>query len=176
MSYAIGDAEVIAWIRESTTTGLSIGAAIPPGFESYATVVIPDDDRDRLEHDRTLIELLRQYSPESSWWLGYLETGGDPIPFPDAPKVGLYAGWKYVLAHAGPDEALSLRDGHWGRTLPELLFPDDRSWLVSTLWDDDWRCVGGPANLIGSMVDATALETRVVDFTQDATPLGHIAY
>jgi hypothetical protein len=35
--------------------------------------------------------------------------------------------------------------------LPNLMFPADRSWLVSTLWDDDWTCVGGPAELVGGV-------------------------
>lgn len=176
MALEIGDAATVRWIRDSTPAGLTIGAAIPPGFARYATIVIPDDDT-RQDHDHTLIERLRQHAPgPARWWLGYLETGADPIPFADAPRVTVYGGWQYVLVHAGPEEALTLREDHWNRTLPDILFPDDRSWLVSTLWDDDWRCVGGSAELIDSLLASPALETRVVGFTEDATPPGHTAF
>ena len=33
--------------------------------------------------------------------------------------------------------------------LPDLMFPADRSWLVSTLWDDDRTCVGGVPGIGG---------------------------
>lgn len=176
MTAEFGDAAVVSWIRESTPPGLTIGSAVPPGFARYATIVIPDDET-RPAHDRALVERCREHAPSSSrWWLGYLETGGTPIPFPDAPRVTLYSGWQYVLVHARPEEALTLREDYWDRTLPEVFFPDDRSWLVSTLWDDDWRCVGGPASLIDSLRATAALETRVVDLTEDATPPGHTAF
>lgn len=178
MSYSIGDADDVAWIREATSLGVTIGSAIPPGFASYATIIIPDDDAARRQHDQTLIELLRRYTPDRYWWLGYLDTGDGSIPFPNAPKVCLYADWQYVLLEAGPDQALSLREHHWSRTrtLPDLMFPEDRSWLVSTLWDDAWRSMGGPAALIDIVLDADALEARIVDFGDDATPPGHTAY
>jgi hypothetical protein len=32
------------------------------------------------------------------------------------------------------------------------MFPADRSWLVSTLWDDDWTCVGGSVALVDSFL------------------------
>jgi hypothetical protein len=176
MNHAIGDADEVAWIRTATTVGLNIGAAIPPGFASYATIVIPEDAALCREHDRTLVELLRAHTTGASWWLGYLDTGGKKLPFGDAPMVRLYSDWQYVLVQAGAEEALSWREGECGRTLPDLIFPDDRSWLVSTLWDDDWRCVGGPVDLIDSMVSAATLEVRVVDFWEDATPPGHVAH
>lgn len=51
-----------------------------------------------------------------------------------------------MLVQAGPQQAASWRpvDGryNWKSTeLPELMFPVNRSWLVSCLWDDD-----GPAS------------------------------
>jgi hypothetical protein len=36
--------------------------------------------------------------------------------------------------------------------LPNVMFPVDRSWLVSALWDDDWICIGGPAGLVDRFV------------------------
>ncbi|OBB96537.1 hypothetical protein A5782_04940 [Mycobacterium sp. 852002-40037_SCH5390672] len=101
--------------------------------------------------------------------------------FPDAPPVSLYSGWPYVLVQAGPQEAAS-----WRRTgatpirpylLPDLMFPADRSWLVSTLWDDDWTCVGGPVLLVDALLAHPDLRYRVrrVGLNEDATPPGHRA-
>jgi hypothetical protein len=43
------------------------------------------------------------------------------------------------------------------------------------LWDDDWRCLGGPAALIQAVLDDPALEARPVGLDEDATPPGHVA-
>jgi hypothetical protein len=59
---------------------------------------------------------------------------------------------------------------------PNLMFPGDRSWLVSTLWDDDWTCIGGPAGLAANFVRHPALQARPVVLDQDATPPGHQAF
>lgn len=175
MTYDFGGPDDVSWIRDATTPGLTIDSAIPPGFASYATLVVPDDEAPHRAHDQSIVGVLREHSPDVPWWLGFLETGGDPLPFADAPRVRLYAGWQYVLVEAGPDEALTLRpEGSW-RTLPDVIFPSDRSWLVSTLWDDDWRCVGGPSSLVDALLGAEALETRSVRLGEDATPPGHVA-
>jgi hypothetical protein len=100
--------------------------------------------------------------------------------FPDAPKVTLYAGWRYVFALAGPDQAATWRPApggqdNWKTTeLPEVMFPKDRSWLVSSLWDDDWASIGGPEALIGDLLGDPVLapNARRVDTEQDATPPG----
>ena len=86
-------------------------------------------------------------------------------------------GWHYVVVEAGPDQAAAWRpDG--GRAfgtgdLPNLMFPADRSWLVSTLWDDDWSCIGGPAGLVDRVLRHPDLQARSVALGQDATPPGH---
>jgi hypothetical protein len=100
---------------------------------------------------------------------------------PDAPLVTLYSGWSYVLVLAGPEQAASWRRS--GATpirrylLPDVMFPADRSWLVSTLWDDDWSCVGGPVRLVDSLLNHPDLRSRVrrVSLDEDATPPGHRA-
>ncbi|OBK20595.1 hypothetical protein A5634_12665 [Mycobacterium asiaticum] len=100
--------------------------------------------------------------------------------FPDAPKVTLYADWSYVLVQAGAEQA-----AHWRRAepfgtsrLPDLIFPADRSWLVSTLWDDDWTCLGGPNELVDAFLRHPDLQGRArrVTLDQDATPPGHQAF
>jgi hypothetical protein len=176
-TYPVGTPNDVAWIREPTSrAGLSIGAAIPPVFAAYATVVVPDDDRRRLVHDQSIVNALRRESDVPSWWLGYLEAGVDALPVDDAPRVRLYAGWHYVLLRASADRVLELRSRGSSRRLPDLLFPSDRSWLVSTLWDDDWRCIGGSEALIGRLVSDPDLATRAVTYDEDATPPGHAAW
>lgn len=120
-------------------------------------------------------------SPDQSWWAGYLDTGCDDVVFPDAPRVILYANWPYVLVQAGPEQAANWRQSDSGRfrfgRLPNLIFPMDRSGLVSTLWDDDWTCVGGPVALIDGFLSHSDLRARArrVRLDEDATPPGHKA-
>jgi len=176
-AWRIGTDAEVAWISNGTGMGRTITAAIPPVFDAYATVVEPASDDQWDIHDRAVVALLGQYSPGQPWWLGYLDTGADDVIFADAPRVTLYYGWHYVLAKAGPQQAAAWRN-HRGMhgLLPELMFPADRSWLVSTLWDDDWSCIGGPAGLIDSFLSHPDLQARPVKLGQDATPPGHQAF
>ena len=185
-TWRIGTDAEVAWIVAGTDyhSGLptsrtrTFTGAIPAAFEAYAIVLVAYGvERD--VHDRALLTLLREQSPGQRWWLGYLDTGADDIVFPDAPKVTLYARWHYVLIEAGPDQAAAWRpDG--GRAfgtgdLPNLMFPADHSWLVSTLWDDDWTCMGGPAGLVDRVLRHPDLQARPVALGQDVTPPGHEA-
>ncbi len=54
--------------------------------------------------------------------------------------------------------------------------PADRSWLRSWLWDDTWRCLGGPAALVDRSAVHPRLQVRRVYPDEDATPPGHVAY
>lgn len=175
MAHTLGDEDTVRWVRDFCPAGLSIGAAIPPIFAAYATVVIPDEKGPRELHDTALVEVLVAHSSTSQWWFGFLDTGADPLPFPAAGTVPVYGGWQYQVVGASPEEALTFRKDVWCRTLPDLIFPGDRAWLVSTLWDDDWRCVGGPEALVRDLGASEGLATRTVTFDQDATPPGHIA-
>ena len=177
-TWRIGTDAEVAWIANRTSMGRTITAAIPPVFEGYATIVLPYGD-EQATHDRAVLALLREQSAGQPWWLGYLDTGADDIVFPDAPKVTLYYGWHYVLVEAGPEQAATWRlddpRAFWPGVLPNLMFPADRTWLVSTLWDDDWTCIGGPAGLVGRFLRHPDLQARPVALGQDATPLGHQA-
>lgn len=178
-SWLIGTSADVAWIDGFTAAGLTITSAIPPVFDAYATVVLPEHPGEQQAHDRAVIGLLSGQSPDCPWWLGYLDTGGADIVFPDAPKVSLYANWPYAMVRAGAQQAADWRHEHScekGR-LPDLLFPDDRSWLVSTLWDDDWTCIGGPTALIERFLRHRDLQPRThrVTLGEDATPPGRRA-
>jgi hypothetical protein len=180
-SWPIGGDAQVAWIRDATSAGRAITAAIPPLFADYCTLELTTNwEEEQQRHDRAVIARLTEYSEEQPWWLGYLDTGADDIVFPDAPRVTLYAGWSYVLVQAGPPQAATWRRSDasmfWKGALPNLMFPADRSWLVSTLWDDDWTCVGGPTPLVDSFLLDPDLGSRIrrVSLGEDARPPGHV--
>lgn len=186
-AWRIGADAEIAWIRENTRSDRSIAAAIPPVFEAYATLELPGsgdhdpqswfEDPDR--HDTGVLAVLSEHTTAQPWWLGYLETGiGAETIFYDVPKVTLYSDWQYVLIEAGPEQAGRWRAawGRWKGVLPDLMFPPDRSWLASSLWDDKWTCIGGSRQLIEAFLAHPDLRhrTRQVDPTlKDITPPGH---
>jgi hypothetical protein len=180
-TWRIGTNADVAWITDGTSVGRTITSAIPPVFEAYATVVLPERGEGQDLHDQAVLGLLSGQSADQLWWLGYLDTGADDIVFPGAPMVTLYSGWRYVLVEAGPQQAATWRQhdrpSFWKGALPNVMFPADRSWLVSTLWDDDWTCIGGPAELVNSFVRHPRLQARPVPLSsQDATPPGHQAF
>jgi hypothetical protein len=188
-----GDAEV-AWIEENTPSGLKITSAIPPVFEAYATLELPGTgnqpaastaeeweqlERDGDRHDVGVLAVLREHSQPQSWWLGYLETGACDLIFDGSRRVSLYADWPYVLVEAGCEQAPAWREDCGKGVLPDLMFPADRSWLLSTLWDDDWTCIGGPRALVDAFLAHPDLRDRVREVDpsiEDATPPGHPAY
>jgi hypothetical protein len=178
-----GDAEV-AWIRDNTArNGQAITCAIPPIFDAYATVQLPVTpsgggwvwNEPPEPHDEIVLGVLREHTPPQPWWLGYLETGiGAETVFYDVPKVTLYADWHYVLIEAGPEQAGGWRTSDsWKGVLPDLMFPADRSWLASTLWDDYWTSVGGSRELVNAFVAQPGLRRRAHEVdpsAQDVTP------
>jgi hypothetical protein len=189
-SWRIGTDAEVAWIADGTSPNLTITAAVPPVFDAYATVVLADGSDEQERRSRAILAILAAQSPGPPagprWWLGYLATGdGDMIPpgvlMAAVPKVTLYSGWDYVLVEAGPRQAATWRrtgtEGLWWReVLPDLIFPADRSWLVSTLCDDDWTCVGGPASLVDQLLAHPDLQARQVAAGEEATPPGHRAF
>ncbi len=187
-AWLIATAAEVAWIGDGTSVTKAITAAIPPIFDAYATLELPGTAGEagdplagdaQQRHDDALLALLSRHVAPQPWWLGYLDTGADDIVFPDAPPVTLYTGWRYVLVEAGPPQAAEWRKEHgssfWKGALPNLMFPADRSWLVSTLWDDDWTCLGGPGALVDDLVRDPELgpRTRRVALDHDVTPPGH---
>jgi hypothetical protein len=179
-TWQIGTDADVAWIASGTSIGRTITAAIPPVFDAYATVVLPEGGNGQDQHDRAVLGLLREQSAGQPWWLGYLDTGADDVVFPGAPMVTLYSGWPYVLVQAGPEQAATWRESgprsFWKGALPTVIFPADRSWLLSTLWDDDWTCLGGPAELVDRFLRHPGLQARAVTLGEDATPPGHQAF
>ena len=173
--WRLGGQADVAWIAARTTIGPTIASAIPPVFEAYATIAFSGDDAQGEASDSALLDLLTERSPNQPWWLGYLDTGAHDVVFDLAPRVTLYTGWRYVVVEAGPAQAGSWRGyDAWRGRLPDLLWSADRSWLVSMLWDDDWRCLGGPRSLVERVLAEPALDARPVGLDEDATPPGHV--
>jgi hypothetical protein len=182
-----GDAE-IAWIRENTDVSRAITSAIPPVFVAYATLELPGtgdhdqaswfEDPDR--HDAGVLAVLTEHTAAQPWWIGYLNTGAADIIFYDAPRVMLYSAWEYVLIEAGPEQAGAWRGDfdRWKGVLPDLMFPVDRAWLICTLWDDDWTCIGGSRALVDGFLAHPELRHRAREIdpsVTDATPPGHVS-
>ena len=176
-SWQLGSDADVEWITQSTKAGLTVASAVPSVFAAYATVVVPELRAGLDEHEARVVRLLVDHGADRDWWLGFLDTGASDVVFPDAPRVRIYSDWPYVLVKAGPQEALQWRSEpsplHCG--LPDLMFPTDRSWLISALWDDDWWCLGGPHELVDAFVREPGLDVRRVDAHHDATPPGHAA-
>ncbi len=183
-----GDAEV-AWIPENTEVSFAITSAIPPLFEAYATLELPGSGDHLSEspleapdrYDACVLALLSEHSAAQPWWLGYLDTGDADIVFDSVRKVQAGANgdsW-YVLIEAGPEQAGSWREReHSESLLPDLMFPADCSWLLSTLWDDDWTCIGGSRALVDAFLSHSDLRHRAREVDpslEDATPPGHTA-
>ena len=186
-AWRIGGEVEVAWIRENTEVSCAITSAIPPVFEAYATLEFPGsgnhDAASPLEdmncHNAGVFSVLSEHSAARPWWIGYLDTGAADIVFYDVRKVrpGPTDDAWYVLVEAGPAQADAWREpGHWS-PLPDLIFPADRSWLVSTLWDDDWMCIGGSRALVDAFLAHPDLRHRAREVDpslEDATPPGHV--
>jgi hypothetical protein len=178
-AWRLGTSTEAAWINDGISPVRSIAYAIPPVFDCYCTVELPRsrDPAELDQHEQAMIALLSEHAPEQSWWLGYLDTGASDVVFPYAPRTTIYSGYPYVLIQAGPRQAAGWRDRGFSWRLPELIFPADRSWLLSTMWDDDWTCVGGPKQLVEDFLHHTTLGPRArrVTLGEDPTPPGQRA-
>jgi hypothetical protein len=59
--WRIGGAAEVAWIAQATTFGREITAAIPPIFDAYCTVMLPEGLPDaQTWHDRSVMLLLER--------------------------------------------------------------------------------------------------------------------
>ena len=172
-SWRIGTADDVGWLAGQTTHGISVTTAIPEVFDAYATFY-PADGIGSEAHERAVVDELVAHTADQPWWLGYLDTGAHDIVFPLAPKVALYAGWPYVIVQAGPEQALTWRHGHMrgDGPLPDLFYPQDRSWLVSALWDDTWSNIGGTTAVVTALQGNPLVNARPVRPDEDSLPPG----
>jgi hypothetical protein len=183
----IGTAAEIEWTDARTKAGRQVPPGVPPVFDAYATLELAGSGNSKAldfevseAHGRAVFDVLVAKTPPQPWWLGYLDTGSSEVVFDDAPRAENHIGWGYVLVEAGHEQAWTWRrDEDWKGRLLDMIFPVDRSWLLTTLWDDDWTCLGGPRAFIDSFLGDPELgaRTREVDLsTEDPIPPGHIAF
>jgi hypothetical protein len=160
--WRLATASHVAFISSAASSGTAIGHTIPPIYASYCFLELPQrrERAELSEHERAVIELLRQETDQQPWWLGYLDTGAHDVVFPYAPRTIPFYGHQYVLVEAGPRQAATWRTEGWNWALPDLMFPGDRSWLLSTGWDDTWTCIGGSEQLISSFRSHPVLGPR----------------
>jgi hypothetical protein len=92
--WRIKTADDVAWI--TSTTGLTITAAIPAVFDDYATLVLPGAlgvSRDLVDEARRTVRCSRckhrRRRSRGGWDISIRRSG---IVFWDAPKVTLYSG------------------------------------------------------------------------------------
>lgn len=174
-TWQVGTAAEVAWLADRPT-GRSVITAVPQVFEAYGTLYAPEDQAPTSIHEQVVVETLAAHTVPQPWWLGYLDTGAHDTVFPRVPMVSLYFGWHYVLVEGGPSEALRWRQGHMRSGdghLPDLLFPFDRSWLMTALWDDAFICLGGPDVIVDALAEEPlAGLRRVSPRDPDVTPPG----
>lgn len=128
------DADV-DWLRLNNGAAGTLGYAIPGYFAVYGAMNLPD------EIAATEDRLLDALAPESGEELiaGWIDRG--PWPPPAGDEHVIYWDWKYRLRRVQSSDLRGL-PGEGERCFPDLLFPINRSWLVSMLWDDSWRSIG----------------------------------
>ena len=172
-TWRIGIEDEVAWINAGVSPGKSITASVPPVFAAYATLALPlglDMPRDELRpledrFDDILLGVLSAHTQPQPWWLGFLDTGASDVVLNEAPRVHVGSNGSYVLVQAGPSEARNWRSdtGRWHTALPELIFPADHSWLLSSLWDDAWAGIGGSDDLISALLNESDLAPEKTD-------------
>ncbi len=164
----------VSWIRTGTNAGRSIASAIPLIYEAYATIAIDPERATRTQELKAVYGLLASMSQTQEWWLGFLETGADDVVFPGETPVQLYADWPYrvVLATYAETTIWRTDPSSWKGPGPDLVFPDDRSWLLSWMWDDDWFCFGGSTHLVEGLIGLLPSAVRRVSADEDISPAG----
>lgn len=145
--------EHISWIRHDGAAFGTLQYAIPGGFEAYGVLDLPQDI---VPIEDALLSTLG-VSPADQVLAGWIDRG--PWPAPAGDEHVLYTGWKYRLRRVPASELSGLPTEGVG-SFPDLLFPPDRSWLVSLLWDDSWRSIGT------SQTTADRLASRLPNFKQ----------
>jgi hypothetical protein len=123
----------LAWIRRDSRLGPTIRSAIPSGFDVYAVLDLVDE-----RADAALLAVLAPNGTDllvAGWIVKSEPASGD--------EHLLYANWPYRLRRATAAELRAAVAGEDG--FPDLLFPRDHAWIVSTLWDDAWRSIGADA-------------------------------
>lgn len=125
----------VNWLREGNGPAGTLSYALPGRFDVYGAIDLPDEISPT---EDTLLSALAP-NPAAALLAGWIDRG--PWPPPHGDEFVLYWGWRYRFRWVLPAELQGL-PSEGEDSFPDLLFPPDRSWLVSLLWDDSWRSVG----------------------------------
>jgi hypothetical protein len=94
-------------------------------------------------------------------WINNGVSPGLSITASIPPVFAAYATLVFPLGlESSRDRMRPAEDRFDDALLPELMFPADRSWLVSSLWDDAWAGVGGSVELISALLIEPELRPR----------------
>lgn len=66
------------------------------------------------------------------------------------------------------------RPGGSGFQVPDLWWPQDRSWFVASDTDLDWSYVGGSEAFVARVLEAFPGRSQVVEWTDPTTPLAEV--
>jgi hypothetical protein len=163
--------EVADWSRRTVHPEMQWEAIVDPvkptsGGQPWQQA--PPSGRVSLEIRRRLVELLRNEttSGDLCWILVWVGWGFEPdVTFPDVPRVQLPSR-EYVLFHAPLEmlaEGLILGPSGHELAVPNMWWPEDRSWCVATEIDFRWTYVAGSKRCISQIVSDGALEALETD-------------
>jgi hypothetical protein len=144
--------EDVAWIRDGTSVSRTIRSAIPDGYDVDGLVDLVEDG------GRTESRLLTALgiAADEELVAGWIDRDGLMTEAGDEHL--LYATWRYRIRIVRTAELEGRLHPDVHDDFPDLLFPRDRAWLVSTLWDDTWRSIGA------SEATAREIERRLPAF------------
>ena len=145
--------EDVDWIRGNDAAFGTLRFAIPSGYEAYGVLDLPADI---VPIEDALLSALG-VDPADQLVAGWIDRG--PWSTPAGDEHVLYSGWRYRLRRVAAADLSGLPTEGEG-SFPDMLFPPDRSWLVSLLWDDAWRSIGS------SQAIADLLASRLPNFQQ----------
>ena len=85
--WRMGNADDVAWIVGHTLDGLTVTAAIPPGFEAYAPFY-PGEGADITLHEHPIVDILKAHTTRSrggsAIWIRGAMTSSSTPPLGDA--------------------------------------------------------------------------------------------
>jgi hypothetical protein len=114
--FRIGTPAEVAWIESGTASGRTITAAIPPVFDAYATIIVPEGEGEglRLRHDRAVLTLLEAGSADQAWWLGCpARRGRCPARSPGFLTQQISRGLNHTDGLTSSDQWLAFASSGW---------------------------------------------------------------
>lgn len=154
----------------------TVGSLVPSGYEAYARVAYPlySPETTFPTPDGTLFDILASHTntPDEAWfclWEGY--GGLDAIPadvqlldVPPSRPMRTY------LLFRGALSAWAAMAPFPSCHVPDLAWPQDRTWFLGTDTDIDWGFVGGPEACVRELERHSKLEVVRVTLADPLAP------